>query len=329
MRIEVMLSILALVGASTVSAFAAETGEVGGQTKMSVEEANGAGNKTPGQDVDDLITNNKLRAETGSKSRWSVNSAFSYSGGSIEKPLAEDRPNIAAATGTVSKAWIDGSVATKYNINTTNSLSAGVGLRWITPLNGKPHDYQGDRFDVQNPYVTYQNLYKWSGIQSVFQATPTFYTNSNLVKEGYVSSLAVSQDNIYEVGHSGLSVGLYLWAQGAVYNKTGPLGQPGDADFLADVRADQSDYGGGADPYLEYQLNDKVNLRTVANLWNYEHIRSESRLTAFHWDKVYQSVGVGISVTRDIFVYPNLQFLPDNLRADQTNVGLNTNINIF
>ena len=37
----------------------------------------------------------------------------------------------------------------------------------------------------------------------------------------------------------------------------------------------------------------------------------------------------GVKVTRDIFLYPNVQFVPDQLRSKQTNVALSTNINMF
>lgn len=323
---KIWLCALALVA---VSAHAEEnTNNTAAESKIKVEDAKGTANKASGGDIDNLITNAKLRAETGSKSKWSLSSALGYSGGSVETPLSDIRPNISGTTGALTKSVLEGSISTKYNMNMQNSLSAGVGVRWITPLQGNAKR-SGDQFDASNPYLTYQRLYKFSGIQSVLQVTPTAYTNSNLLREGYVGSLAVSQDMIYEVGATGLSLGLYAWVQGATYNKSGPLGSPNDKDYMADMREDQSDYGGGLDPFLEYQFNDKVNLRTVCNLWNYEHIRNEGRPTTFRWDKVYQSVGVGLSITRDIFVYPNLQFLPDNIRADRTNVGLNTNINVF
>jgi len=49
------------------------------------------------------------------------------------------------------------------------------------------------------------------------------------------------------------------------------------------------------------------------------------------WEKlkVYQSVGLGISVTRDIFLYPNIQFIPSDIRSDRTNIAMSASINIF
>jgi hypothetical protein len=285
-------------------------------------------NKTPGADVDDLITNAKMRAESGSKSKWSISSALSYNAGSVEKPFADSRPNIVGATGQTDYAALKGEVSGKYNLSAKHSLSAGVGVRWITPLaSKKPTGFSGDKFDADNPYMIYQYLYKWAGIQSVLQVQPYVMTNSDLVKHGFQTQTVVSQNNIYEIGK--LSVGLYTALIGSTFSKSGEFGKPGDDGYIADLRSIQSDYGFNIDPFLEYQLTDKIGLRTVSNLWNYEHIRNEHRPTTFYMDKVMQSVGVGISVTRDVFIYPNVQFIPDNIRADLTNVAVNTNINLF
>lgn len=314
---------------ATAFTFGAHAQEAANQNTINSQELKPA-NTTPGQDVDELITNKKMRAESGSKSRWSLSSELSYDGGSLEKPLAEDRPNIAGATGTTTKALLGGSVSTKYNINTRDSLSAGVGVRWIAPLTtDKPKNYNGDRVDAQNPFITYQHFYKWSGIQSVFQLQPQAYTNSNQTNLGYVAALTAAQNNIYELGQSGVSLGLYLFAQGNAYNKTGSIGTPGSEDYIADVRTEQSDYLFGASPFVEYVINDRFNLRTVFNAFNFQHLRSEARNTTFDQNTWTQSFGLGISITRDVFLYPNVQFVPDFARNDRTNVGLLANVNVF
>jgi len=287
------------------------------ESSIKASDVTGEKNTTPGQDIDETITNKKMRAETGSKSKWSISSQLNYIGGSIEKPLSEDRPNIAGANGTTDASLIGGQVSGKYNLSSSNSLMAGVGVRWISPFQAKPSGYQGDRVDADNPYLIYQHLYKWKGIQSALQINPVFYTQSNLRAQGWLASVAVAQNNIYEIGHSGVSLGLYLLAQGAVFDKNG-----------ADVKPDQSDFVVNFDPFIEYQLTENINLRTVTNLWNYEHARSAPGST-YIFDKVYQSIGVGYAMTRDIYLYPNLQFLPDDIRSDRTNVALNTYINVF
>ncbi len=135
-------------------------------------------------------------------------------GGSINSPLVEDRPNIGDATGTITKALLSGDISAKFNINAKNALMAGVGLRWIAPLKpGGPHDYDGDRFDADNPYVTYQYLYNWKGLQNVLTFVSTYYTNVNLANEGYVATFLLDQETVYDLGKSGFSVGFSAWVQ--------------------------------------------------------------------------------------------------------------------
>jgi hypothetical protein len=316
--------LLAIIMAFAFSASAAEES----QLKVKAGDLNET-NKTPGQDVDEIITNNLLRAESGSKSRWSVASFIGYNGASVEKPFAEDRPNIAATTATTNESLLSGQISLKYNINTKSSLMGGVGVRWFSPLR-EHRQHEGARSDMDNPYIIYQRIYKMAGIESVLQVQPVYYTNSNLKDHGYVTSVLVNQDNMYAIGESKFSLGASLWAQGGYFNKKGPSsGHPGDEDYLEDVRDDQADYLVGFAPVLEYAFNDTFNFRTVTNLWNFEHLRSEPNGNTYTADTITQSVGIGVSLTRDIFLYPNVQFQLENIRSDLTNVAVNANINLF
>ena len=83
-------------------------------------------------------------------------------------------------------------------------------------------------------------------------------------------------------------------------------------------------------PYLEYSFNDRFNLRTVCMYFQVEHtLLHAGDFNRWRKDTAQQSFGVGISVTRDVFLYPNVQFIPDQLRMAQTNFGISTAINIF
>lgn len=314
-----MLAAALLTGVTTLPAFAQEAEN---QSTTKIEDLKPKNQNPSGEDIDETITNNKLRAETGSKSKWSIGTSLDYSGGSIEKPLAEDRPNIAGAAGVTQKASLSGSIGIKRNLTAAQSLSLGVGVRWIAPLTSStPTNYKGDRADASNPSLSYQYLYKFAGIQSAFVMGPTLVTNSDWRKVGYMASFGANQVMIYEVGHSGLSLGLVVAGSYTGFDKDGE-----------DLRPQQSDYSVGLIPFMEYQINDKINLRTVFNTWNYDHYRTRAKLsemTTFTHNAWTQSIGVGFAVTRDVFLYPNLQFTPENIRSDVTNVALSTNINIF
>src|SRR5690606_13721252 len=82
-------------------------------------------------------------------------------------------------------------------------------------------------------------------------------------------------------------------------------------------------------PYAEYSFNDTFSARTVFGYFNWKHLYGDDNRYRLLQTFVYQSVGVGVSVTRDIYLYPNIQFVPDNIRNDFTNVALSATINMF
>ena len=91
----------------------------------------------------------------------------------------------------------------------------------------------------------------------------------------------------------------------------------------------QTDYFVGLYPFAEYLFNDRYSFRTVFGYFEYEALKG----TAFASERIvrqtpYQSMGIGISLTRDIYLYPNIQFVPEDIRSERTNVALSTNINL-
>jgi len=116
--------------------FVALADEDASQSTVKIDDVNGSANKVAGEDVDETLTNAKLRAETGSKSRFSIATAFSYDGGSLNAPLAAKRPNVQGVTGATTVADLNGTINAKYNITQKDSLLVGGGLRWVTPLQG-------------------------------------------------------------------------------------------------------------------------------------------------------------------------------------------------
>jgi len=287
-------------------------------------------------DADDLITNNKLRALSGSKSKWSFASAFNYLGGTMQKPFDQDRPNISGASGTTTKADLDGSISAKFAINSLNSLMMGVGVRWIAPLSfGPVVNYTGNREDISNPYVQYQLIYKWLDIQSVFQVSVAKFTQADETHVGYDWNFGVDQENVLELGKSGLSVGVSTVVQTNTFNKTS-VGSPGESGYIADLAPYQSQWGWDLAFYLEYQITDKINFRTLINPLNFEHYseypdgpKADGTNPYWYHDTTYQSIGLGFSVTRDIFLYPNIQFLPQKMQSALTNCGISATVNLF
>ena len=312
---------LALVGAMMLSLAAHAQDAASSSTSLQeAKAAAGVTNKTEGAEkVDDMITNANLRALSGSLSTWSISSTFTYDGGTISSPFAIGRPNIAGASATSILTDLNGQVSVKYNASAVDAILVGGGIRKMAPFvsAGPDSDYYasgGKDVDLFDPTMTYQRIYKANVVQAVLQVTLTDYTRQDIQSsssQNLAQNLSVDQENIIDIGDTGLSVGGSI---GVSANR------PTDASG-----SDYSRYQYWFEPYAEYKVNDLINLRSVTNLWTYEVYPAAGLVH----DTVTQSFGVGFSVTRDVFIYPNIQFLPDNARADITNVGTTATINLF
>ena len=268
--------------------------------------------------VDDMITNANLRALSGSTSRWSLSSSFTYDGGTLRTPFAESRPNISGASATSTDTDVNGSLNVKFNLNKQSSLMWGFGIRKMAPFvsSGPSQEFYaqgGKDFDVFDPSMTYQFIYTMGPVQSVLQIGITQYTRQDIQSKAggnLDKGISIDQENVYEIGKSGVSVGASIGVS---------------ANTPTDASRDYSKYQFWVDPYLEYQFSSLVNFRTVANVWTFEMYPTEGTVQ----DTYTQSVGLGFSITRDIFLYPNVQFLPRDTSVKLTNVGLTATINLF
>jgi hypothetical protein len=275
--------------------------------------------------ADELITNRRFRAQNGSLSNFSLNTSINYNGGSIDKPFAADRPNISNAGDTTSIAGMSGTFNGSYRINTLNRINVGAGMQMLAPFNSSidtddpraEQEFKKNQgtLDVSNPYASFTHMNKFFGVQTIMSGGITQYTASNLRDFGYQNSIDLSVNTMYNFGGSPFSLGVL-----AVYNK-----------YIFDkddeqLQAAQNDVVWGFLPQAEYVINDTFNLRTIVRSNWYQNSVADQE---FSQRPVTQSVGLGISVNRDVFLYPNLQFVYRNLQAANTNIGFSANINMF
>ena len=311
-----------LLAVAAIFAVSAQAAEKESQSKTKVEVKK----KIQNDEVDQLITNRKLRAETGSKSKLSVSTAFTYNGGTIKDPASKFRPNIVAGANVPTFSSLSGSIAGKYRLGVKDSLSAGFGLRVFQPFHEAPDkstvETPGgksvERGDVYNPYVTFTHIDRIGGLQSVSKVTTTALTTDFSRQLGYLGQVDLTQIFLKDIGTTGASVGVLFGTGFSMFDK-----------FDEASQAASSDYWVGAYPFFEYVINDTLNFRTISGVWVYEHIRNESRALSFSKNKIYQSVGLGISVSRNVYLYPNVQFLPEDITGDRTNVAITANVNLF
>jgi hypothetical protein len=278
--------------------------------------------------TDQLITNRNLRSINGSLSTWSFASTWNYQGGDINKPIGSSRPNVTGAQDLALVQNLSGTLGISYRLTEVDRLTFGFGLQMASPFSSEADSKfsengrrefnrtQGE-LDASNPQLIYRRIMKPFGFQSILTATSTYYTQDALVDRGLESKNEVSLNSLYDFGKSGFSAGLIVQGAFFTHNKDDSALQQG-----------QPAYEFYALPITEYEINDFMNWRAVYRFYWYQQNRAQSSSEWTTMDPTI-STGIGFSITRDIFLYPNIQFNPENVRADRTNLGLSANVNLF
>lgn len=267
-------------------------------------------------DIDNEITNAKMRAESGSKSKHSASMSLNYSGGTLDDAFGYNRPALSSAAATTTLTSLSGDINYRYRVSASDSFTAGVGLTWLTPgyeLKQKERDAQISQQEASNPGVAYSSAYKVAGIQNISSLGLTKFTSKELVEGAkYNGSMYISQTALMDMGTSGWQLGLA--ADASYYNYTETL-------------EGQTEYELGFYPFAEYVFSDTLNFRTVYRGNTYGSVRENNM--AFTQLEPTQSMGMGIAATRDIFLYPNVQWVWRDTRQEKTNVAVSATMNFF
>lgn len=274
---------------------------------------------------DQLITNKRYRARTGSLSDFSLATTIIYRGGSMEEPLGANRPNLAGRADAASVARLNANLSGTYRLDALNRINAGIGMQTLAPFQSSIDtespaaqrefdNNQGD-IDVFDPFISYRHMNRFFGVQTIATGGLTQYTAGNMRDNGYQNRVFLELDTMYDIGSTGLTVGARFGYEKFFFDNN-------DEELLSR----QLDQVARLEPQVEYEINDKVNLRTVFRTFAYQNNNADSTMKR---RPLTQDVGVGISVSRNVFLFPNFQFSYDNPSIENTNVGFVANINMF
>lgn len=290
------------------------------------------------KDIDEEITNARMRATLGSKSKWSFKSALGYSGGSVSDPLSAIRPNYRAGANRETLPALSGTVGVNYRMTDKDNLSLTTGVKVVDPLHGdivkpardtrKGANTALSRYQVSTPSVGWSRGYRAMGAQMISDASISLYTDSDNKDINSLGDVSIGQTVLADFGASkwqgGLSLSLVKEIHGGAIKEKTLLPSYQSGEYK------RGDMIVGLYPFAEYAFSDKYSFRTVFGYFEFMNYKNEyGNNTDFFQFEPYQSVGVGISITRDIYIYPNVQFTPKDIRSDRTNVALSTNINLF
>lgn len=255
------------------------------------------------------ITNPELRAQDGSRSKYSLKVTLAYTGPPIGTPLEPMRPNPDNSPGDY-RTRMSGSVGLRYRLP-VGALNFGAGVRMFTPFHGV------EEFDAQDPFVSYdrsRRVGQWQMRQSVSGSATT---TDNYVRRGQVASASYSASVKYGLVDWPLSFG---WSSGlSVFG------------FQRSYRSGDGNVGNyflNLSPGLEYQLLPSFNIN--ASIYQgFTNLRKSDNWVDWDVRSLTGRLGLGISITREIYLRPYLDFYPQAFNWKTTTASFSTVFSIF
>ncbi len=254
----------------------------------------------------DNITDAKMKADSGSLSKYSLSFTLSYAGPTIGDVSAADQPNPDGTNGTY-ETNLGGSFGGRYRLDSRSSFSIGSGVKAIHPFHGM------ERFDVNNPFISYSISEKLGDVQMRNTLGFSFITLKTYTKTGEVGGLNYDNSVVYNIGSTRLAVGFdtsfsyYFFNRGYEKqdNKTTPL------------------YTISVYPNLKYNFTDKLSVNTSVSFSSYNP-RNRFDQSILLNRTISERLGLGYAYTRDIYLSPYLNFYPSNFSDDGTTINFST-----
>lgn len=284
-------------------------------------------------DKEEVLENPTLKTLSGALSSWSLYSTFTYKGGSLDKPLSSERPNITKAAEEPGLTSLSGVVGIKYRLSKKDNLSIQVGTYMTAPFhtnydgnssrNEEDFNNNNGRLDLDDPVISYFRTYYVGSIQNISFFKYQHSTRGIYTDYGYDSAFAFSQASAIPLGKKVYLAGTFTYTQ-----------------FFFDKSSTEHPLLGKTSLYpyqkereyklslaMEYYLNPKFALRAITDLGVYFQMRGDE-LDDLDHQPLQQTIAMTYFINRDISIAPNLRFIAENIRSDRTNVGLSLNVNI-
>ncbi|MGE5084951.1 MAG: hypothetical protein ACM3MG_01525 [Bacillota bacterium] len=262
---------------------------------------------------DQEITDAKMKADSGSLSRYSVKFSLGYYGPPVGDLSNEMQPNPDGSVGTFETA-LSGSVGARYRIDSKSTISVGTGVSAVTPVQGVK------RYDTKNPYISYDRNGHLFDVQMRNSYGMTYVTNPAYREIGEYAGFTLDNSLLYNIGTSRFAVGMDT-SFGYYFFERGP-------NMKSKKEKSTGRYSVAFFPQVKYNFTDKFSTYTSLGL-NFNNPRGEEDLSVL-WNKILsQRVGFGYAFTRDIYISPYFNFYPKSFTADSTTVNLSTTFSIL
>lgn len=307
------LLISALAMSQTVVAAGNSTSSLPtGSTDSAVESRTTLGDSLKNKKFDDNqdITDAKLKADSGSLSRYSLKFNLSYAGapiGDLNNPM---QPNPDGSAG-VYETNISGSIGARYRIDKQSTLGMGTGINALTPFQGVK------RYDMKNPFVSYDISSKLGSVQVRNSVTLSAVTNPIYRGWGEYGGIGYDNSLVYNLGTSAFatvldtSISYYLFERG--YDKKDKNAERYKLSFY---------------PAVKYNFNDQINFNSSLAI-SYGNPRSTNDHTVLTNKILSQRLALGYGYSHDIYISPYLNFYPGQMTLDSTTINFSTTFSVL
>lgn len=261
---------------------------------------------------DKEITDSKLKADSGSLSRYSLKFSLSYNGPAIGDLNNENQPNPDGSIG--GETAIGGSISARYRIDSKSAIGVGTGVSALTPMQGVK------RYDMKNPFITYDRNARVYDMQMRNSFGTTIVTNPDYRAIGEYAGLNYDNSMIYNIGTSGVGVGVDTSVSYYLYER--------DVDMTKKRERTVGRYSLAFYPQVKYNFSDRLNMYSSLNISfiNPRGFEDQSVL----WNRTLsQRIGMGYAFTRDIYFAPYINFYPKTPEMNSTTVNFSTTFSIL
>lgn len=234
------------------------------------------------KNVDDEITNARMRQASGSKKKWSFSGSAGYYGGSLTNPFGAERINLYDPTGDTSITSLSGSVGIRYRLNPNSSLALNLGMSFYEPLRifhgsiddigEKLKDYKLKDLVISSPSLSWSYYGKFFGKQQSFGLGVSVPTNVRAKRYGSLGSTSVSHSIIFSPKKK-ISIGVYTGFGYSFYKKCAAnkcQNAKGENVSHNKALSQQTKMSAYFTPFFEYAITPKYSFRTVFSWFDFE-----------------------------------------------------------
>jgi hypothetical protein len=271
----------------------------------------------PEEDLDKEITDPRLRAQSGSKNKYSASFSMIYQGANLNDMGGDMRPTL-GSNRHPQPVSLSGNVGLRYRLEKNDSIFFSTGINRPQPLQ---QSETSQPTQVSTPSVAWNRTFAYKDKQISSEMGIDFTTTRDQRAIGSLGSFRYSLNVINPIGYSRFDAGMALKFSESVFNT-------GDQYSTDTIEKQQRDSSIGLSPSVQYRVSDSFNVFTSFDVLNYSHYRNNSNSLMYENTSPTETLGLGYAINRDCFLSPFITFEPGSFAYDRTTYSLAARINL-